>query len=720
MPLRKDRGFDLAKLQAMIEPIGVRVEKLRNSTKMPIELPPKDGAPSGIGWTRDEIMKLEGFLLNQWSGGGYYTAKIADAEGNVMEWDFGWDPKVFPEKNPPTQVEATVANPNNNQPVAPSPTQGPLGSSTPTNFPPPAYTAGPTPAPVAPVAPAATPVATVTPPQTAAPQYPFGYTPTPSPYTPPPSWYWGNGSRSRRSLFEDDDDTPSKAKQEAERAKHEAEERVRRAEARLQELEREKMQEAHKSELERLQLQQQSMLTTMQQESAKQIQALQDELRKISETRNADPEKEALRREIEAAKERNLQVQMEQMRQTYEQQTAMLKAELERRSEDPGKSKIDDLMRVIEQQREESNRQLAKQKEDFERERERAERIRAEEKAEERHREEMRAMNEKLEKTITAMQAPRQDPILELMKEQARQQTEMAREQARAQESQITKFAPFMVSPIQLAQLMKDNSSQADQVLNKVVQSFGGIFDTYRGVMESVAQVTGAGSQPSPALGIIQDGLAHAKEVGEQFLAMKRDSSVAEAKARAAEAAAKAEASRAQSELVKAQSTALQLQAAQGAQSTNNLAHQRQVASAGLNGPEIPATATPTATVPAKSNGHGDKRELDVFGAAYEDVKRLQKGVLDGHLNPEQVINALLQGVAIVQSQNMNVPAFELLAQERFADLIDLMIPQATVEFRQECVDILLKKLDIAEDDDDDEDENGDSNDVESPAESTP
>lgn len=705
MPLRKDRGFDLAKLQAMIEPLGVRVEKLRNSTKMPIELPPKDGATPGIGWTRDEIMKLEGFLLNQWTGGGYYTAKIADAEGTVMEWDFGWDPKVFPEKNPPNQSEATnvANNPSNSQNVTLSPTQGPLGSSPPSNFPPPAYTSAPMPVPMAP---APAPVAAA-PTSTA-------YAPPAMSYTPPP-WYWNNNGSRRRSsasLFDDDDDirvsnrkeTEDRIRKEAEeRAKREAEEHARKLEARLQELERERMQDSHKAEIERLNAQNQTMLAAMQQE-----------IRKLADGHKEDPEKEALRKQIEENREKNLQAQMEQMRFAYEQQAAMLKAELERVAtrpvEDPSKSKIDDFMRMMERQREESERQIAKQREDFEREREKADRLRAEEKAEERHREELRAMNEKLEKTITTLQVPRQDPILELMKEQARQQTEIAREQTRAQEAQITKFAPFMVSPIQLAQLMKDNTSQADLVLNKVVQSFGGIFDTYRGVMESVAQVTGASTPaPSPALGIIQDGLVHAKEVGEQFLAMKRDQSVAESKARTAEAAARAETARAQTETVRAQATAMQLQAAQASQNTTNLTRQRQVASSGLNGAVVEATAESApmtakqATPQVSAADSADKRELEVFGPAYESVKRLQKGVIEGHLTPEQVIDAVLQGIAIAQSQNMEIPAFELLADERFADLVDLLIPQATSEFRQECVTVLLKKLEVEDVEDNEE-----------------
>lgn len=121
------------------------------------------------------------------------------------------------------------------------------------------------------------------------------------------------------------------------------------------------------------------------------------------------------------------------------------------------------------------------------------------------------------------------------------------------------------------------------------------------------------------------------------------------------------------------------------------MAHQRQVASAGLNGPVVDATAEAApARQPAPQAANADKRELDVFGPAYESVKRLQKGVTDGHLTPEQVIDAVLQGIAIAQSQNMEIPAFELLAQERFADLVDLLIPQATSEFRQECVRALV------------------------------
>ena len=47
-PPKKDTGFDPAKLQAMVEPLSVRVDKIKGQNqKMPIELPPKGGSAPG-------------------------------------------------------------------------------------------------------------------------------------------------------------------------------------------------------------------------------------------------------------------------------------------------------------------------------------------------------------------------------------------------------------------------------------------------------------------------------------------------------------------------------------------------------------------------------------------------------------------------------------------------------------------------------------------------
>src|SRR5262249_29349443 len=111
----KDAELDLVKLNALQDPLLLRVVKIKGNVEQPIELPAKDNLPPGAGWTRDEVLSLENWLVTRWSGGGYYRVTVVDSRGAELKWTFLIDPRTWPERVPPNTAEASVmgASPTN-------------------------------------------------------------------------------------------------------------------------------------------------------------------------------------------------------------------------------------------------------------------------------------------------------------------------------------------------------------------------------------------------------------------------------------------------------------------------------------------------------------------------------------------------------------------------------------------------------------------------------
>jgi hypothetical protein len=98
--------FDPAKLEAMNEPLNVRVEKIKSGARMPIPLPAgDDGSPQGTNWTKEDVNGLEQWLVTDWSGGGLYAITVTDSSVPVPlkhDWESFYHPVNHPEKIPPT------------------------------------------------------------------------------------------------------------------------------------------------------------------------------------------------------------------------------------------------------------------------------------------------------------------------------------------------------------------------------------------------------------------------------------------------------------------------------------------------------------------------------------------------------------------------------------------------------------------------------------------
>ena len=111
--------FDQAKLESMIEPFTVRVERQKGQSRSPIPMPaPMDGegAP-GTGFSREDIMGIERWLIADWCGGGILRVTVTDSDSpkpSVMSWMFTSE---LPERVPPPLQAATQAAIENAQAV---------------------------------------------------------------------------------------------------------------------------------------------------------------------------------------------------------------------------------------------------------------------------------------------------------------------------------------------------------------------------------------------------------------------------------------------------------------------------------------------------------------------------------------------------------------------------------------------------------------------------
>jgi len=687
-----EKRYDPARLQSMVEPIAVRVEKLKGNTRQPIELPAKfEGGSPGANWTREEIAKLENWLLTEWSGGGMYNATVVDSAGNKMEWDFYYDPRMFPERVPPSAMTATgpapVGAPQNAYSFTPQappafsmpfgPSAQPLGQAGPTGWPPPGAGYAPVmPTPYMPSAPPAAPGPWNTP-------TPWGATSWSSPWQPTP---WGHPQQiwPQPAAHAPDEHT-----------------RIRQLEEEVRKTERDRSEERHRMDMER-----------MQQTHANEIGAMREELRRFAEATGKQPvgESDELRR---------LREENERQRQAFvESQLKAMQDMITKLAEKPvNTGETDEIRRLREEQ--------AHQKQDFERSQERLvaeaqrERDRIDrERAEERHRIELEKMNDKFERTVEVFRDESKkgpDPIIEFMRDNSRNQAETAKEIARTQQAASDRMAGFMMNPIQMATLMKEASSSTDQILRSVT----GVVDIYQKVAENAVALSG-GAPASPAAALIQEGLSKAAEVAQQWLAVQRDRAVHDARARSEQSRAQAhvaDAVRAQAEgqTRVGQVTPAAGQTFNGAQGmplpapANGAVRKPKAPKPGAAAPMPPMP--PVVVGPPRTSGKRGPSDEKMFGVVYPEVQHLRQGVADGKLTPTLTVDAILQGVSATQQARLTIPVFTLFEQGRFADLMDALLPEAPQLFRDECVAVLNTRLNEEVDDPDDDDDGDDGDD---------
>jgi hypothetical protein len=417
------------------------------------------------------------------------------------------------------------------------------------------------------------------------------------------------------------------------------------------------------------QLREQQFAATMkdqQSEVAQAINVMREEMRQLAAVKAPGEDAEARR-----LREENMRLQQEQARKDAEMRM---------------QSQIDRLAQMMEKVIDGggSNKELERLQAQMERDRQDA-----------RHREEMRALKES-----------KPDALIEFFRANSQQQAETAREIARSHRETANQIAQTTINPMQMADLMQRQSGGMDNMMKSVIGSFGGAFETYRMMMESLVQIQGGGQ--SPGMTMLQEGIGRATEIANQYLAFQRDKSVHESQAKAA--AAKAQAKSADAMRVQAETISRGVHTGPGQ-------HVGDPALAGATSDEVqPGDEA------AESSGNGQSGEAvpaevidinegrrpteqDMFGAAFESVQHLRQGVAENKMDPMQAASAIVQGIAVCEQQNLVIPAFTLFAEGRFADLMDALLPEAPQQFRDECVQILVAEFMQGDDDEGDDDQ---------------
>jgi uncharacterized coiled-coil protein SlyX len=392
---------------------------------------------------------------------------------------------------------------------------------------------------------------------------------------------------------------------------------------------------------------------------------------------------------------------------------------------------------------------------------------------EENLRREMKENAERIERMMIEVKSANKgpDPMFEMMKESSRQQLDFQKQMATMQQSNMERMSAFMVSPMQLAETLKNSSASGDGIMRNMLESVGGVVNLYRGAAEHITGMVGSsqggGGASSWVPGMIEGTVARSAETINNYLAAKRDAEVSANKARIAEAQ-----ERAQSEAIHAQvamnQAAQQRPQAQfmpppavvqpTVQAGGGLAG---AGGNGANGRTAPRVVGPTAvagppavTAPAPAGAPAaaqqaapqapvqaaqqvvqeppaevvqiprlsPQQELEIFGLAYPSVKHLRAGVqayLDANgwrdlpseeeqvkspnekgemvpvgLSPSAAVDAVLQGVEIAKKQNIQIPAFQLYVEERWGDLVQVLVPGASEVYKIEMTRIFAEDLD--------------------------
>lgn len=249
-------------------------------------------------------------------------------------------------------------------------------------------------------------------------------------------------------------------------------------------------------------------------------------------------------------------------------------------------------------------------------------------------------------------------------------------------------------STMQIIELMRSSQSGVEQQAN----AFSKAWELMMTGVETILQ--NQGPSVHPALEMLGQGVQAATQLGQQYVNMRE-----------------------QVGSQQAQATAMQAQSQ--AQLAAAIQQQRQPV---LSGPQVapPPQPTPAAAEAEASSddepdgddddendGEGDaeagaaavsapasvspevvadrkKRDVQNFGVALQSVERLRTGVRVGKLDAAKAAWAILQGIDQVAKAKAVVPAFDLWAQGRVAELIDLMLPDAKPSFNQSIVDAIM------------------------------
>lgn len=399
------------------------------------------------------------------------------------------------------------------------------------------------------------------------------------------------------------------------------------------------------------------------------LDALQRELENMRA--QAMEAKHTTERERQAAQHRQ---ELAALQTGFEHQIRELKEALTtqntQRTEDPR-------LREIQTRLDEAQRQQAETQQRLERERQEAQ-----------HREEMRAMREAQEKQavemrelIRQMDRKSADPTLTMLMEVQRQNAEAQRESTRLQAEQARETARLATeNPRVVMEMIEraNNASGSEKIIGSIQQAYEGPLRMMQNVMQMMS-----GMQGSPGWEMADKALEAGRDVLDKFVTSKRDMGVATAQSQAAQAHAQV-----QLAAMRAQQMAADDDAEDNAEDEVEDKGEGKVPRyAGKDGDA-------GSDAPTKQNGTAhEAHEAIIFGEIYEQVLQLRAIVASGNMTPEQVAEALVQAALQVKQMNKwdDIPVMTLYADQRYADLIDRVLPGIPSEFATVIVKEIIR-----------------------------
>lgn len=680
--------FDPSAISKMSEPLSIRVERVVGSLRTPIEIPPKEGFSNGQGWEKDEISRLEGWLVRDVCGGGQLHITVMDALDVKHEWRVFYPPSEYPIKSQTATAPTLAPAPAMSQALAQARAQQQATGA----WPP--VQAAPTPsAPAAPPTPAPSPAPA-----------PVERIAAPMTYTPPPQY----APAPPRT-----DDAEKRALAEQNRLLAE----------RLAAIERDRMADQHRVEVERIRADSEKQLEELKRlvvaktddSSGQRFAQIENVLSKLADKidRPAGPSPEmlALQHKLDLMeRERSMQAQAPDPR------LAALEATLKQQAEQ------------------------------MQRERDRADADRREQAMQQ----QLRDQREQMERQLAALRERPTGPdptmmlFLDMMKSSQQQaQMQMERQQAMMLKPPdiiaLTKESSNGLDDVKRSMigLFSDVFAMQKQVMEQAMQfAPQGESTTARLIEAGMAQASQAFERYGQ--GKAAEGMAHAKAQAEIAKAQAEQMRLQQLHLQVM----------AQQEAA-ARGAAPQLNGVNPPENANPDAPVNAVAEDGTRGTQTAAQAR-TVTTPvievvdattheAGSNGHGTviKRlghtDQEWFGIAMPEVEKLRTGVdkylkniarkspkLDPKthqpigIGPELATEAILKASDKIASLGVDVLAFRALYLEaRMDEFLEVLLPDAPYQFRADVAGAVMSTIQAIQaqmdgDDESGEDEDGD------------
>lgn len=316
----------------------------------------------------------------------------------------------------------------------------------------------------------------------------------------------------------------------------------------------------------------------------------------------------------------------------------------------------------------------------------------------------MQQMQANTDKQLEAMrressETQKSDPMMSMMIQQMQTAAQQGTQQMQMlmqvmqgnQQSQIEAARlsqQNQMGPREMIDLFRSANQGADQMAS----AYGKAWDLMANGVESILQAQGPGVHP--ALAMLGQGVEGGLGVAQQYLEMKQNETQSNAQARAAQAQLEAQA-RIRTAQVQAQAQAAAAAAAAG----------QTAAEPHPDGDEAQpeAVAAEDGTVGEQAEAEEEagpspqqiaEKEEELFGAGLPHVKKLRMSVAEGKVDPVQTASAILQAVEYFANKPEEAPpVFALFAEQRFADLVDVLIADAPYAFREQTSQLLIASV---------------------------